>query len=104
MEETLRNFKLFLSVLAAAFVLLLSTATPSQAIATDLLLTGVVDGPLTGGLPKAVELYVVNDIPDLSLYGLGSANNGGGTDGQEFYLSRRFGQCRAVPICGFGVG
>ncbi|MCC6605090.1 MAG: lamin tail domain-containing protein [Anaerolineae bacterium] len=80
----MRNLKLFLSVLAAAFVLLLITATPSQAIATDLLLTGVVDGPLTGGLPKAVELYVVNDIPDLSLYGLGSANNGGGTDGQEF--------------------
>jgi hypothetical protein len=60
-------------------------ALPAAAVTTgDLVLTGVVDGPLTGGLPKAVELYVVNDIPDLSIYGLGSANNGGGTDGQEF--------------------
>ncbi|MBK8900332.1 MAG: lamin tail domain-containing protein [Anaerolineaceae bacterium] len=80
----MRNIKHFLPVLAAVFVLLISTAAPSRAIATDLLLTGVVDGPLTGGLPKAVELYVIHDIPDLSIYGLGSANNGGGTDGQEF--------------------
>jgi predicted extracellular nuclease len=64
--------------------LLLSTAAPSRAIATDLLITGVFDGPLTGGIPKAVELYVINDIPDLSIYGVGAANNGGGTDGEEF--------------------
>ncbi|GAA0305688.1 ExeM/NucH family extracellular endonuclease [Rhodovulum strictum] len=51
---------------------------------SSLLITGVFDGPLTGGLPKAVELYVIEDIADLSIYGLGSANNGGGTDGQEF--------------------
>ena len=50
----------------------------------DLIITGVIDGPLTGGIPKAVELYVANDIADLSIYGLGSANNGGGSDGQEF--------------------
>jgi hypothetical protein len=31
-----------------------------------------------------VELFVVNDIPDLSVCGVGSANNGGGSDGQEF--------------------
>ena len=48
-----------------------------------LIITGVIDGPLTGGTPKAVELYVVEDIPDLSLYGIGSANNGGGSDGVE---------------------
>jgi hypothetical protein len=50
----------------------------------QLIITGVVDGPLTGGIPKAVEIYVQTDIADLSIYGLGSANNGGGTDGQEF--------------------
>lgn len=50
----------------------------------DMVITGIVDGPLTGGIPKAVEFYVINDIPDLSLYGFGSANNGGGTNGQEF--------------------
>ncbi|MFZ1400454.1 MAG: lamin tail domain-containing protein [Candidatus Promineifilaceae bacterium] len=80
----MRRFKHVFFILVAVFIFLVSTAVPTQAIATDLLLTGVVDGPLTGGTPKAIELYVVNDIPDLSIYGLGSANNGGGSDGQEF--------------------
>ena len=60
------------------------TATPAGATTGDLVITGVVDGPLVGGLPKAIELYVANDIPDLSIYGVGSASNGGGTNGQEF--------------------
>ena len=50
----------------------------------DLIISGVFDGPLTGGTPKGVELYATADIADLSSYGLGSANNGGGTDGEEF--------------------
>ncbi len=50
----------------------------------SLVLTGVFDGPLTGGTPKGVEIFVLQDIADLSNYGVGSANNGGGTDGQEF--------------------
>ena len=49
----------------------------------NMILTGVVDGPLSGGT-KAVEIYVYADIADLSLYGIGLANNGGGTDGQEY--------------------
>jgi predicted extracellular nuclease len=52
--------------------------------ANDLVITGVIDATLSGGTPKALELFVVNDIPDLSVCGIGSANNGGGTDGQEF--------------------
>jgi len=56
----------------------------SQLLAQDLLISGVVDGDLSGGLPKAVEVYVVNSVTDLSVCGLGSANNGGGSDGQEF--------------------
>ncbi|MGB6036259.1 MAG: hypothetical protein WBG42_08320, partial [Cryomorphaceae bacterium] len=54
---------------------------------SDLVLTAVYDGPLSGGTPKGVEIYVINDIPDLSIYGIGSANNGGGTDGEEFTFS-----------------
>ena len=53
----------------------------------DLILTGVIDGPLASGTPKAVEFYVVNDIPDLSIYGFGSANNGNGSSGQEYTFS-----------------
>ncbi|MDH3546147.1 MAG: lamin tail domain-containing protein, partial [Gammaproteobacteria bacterium] len=48
------------------------------------MITGVVDGPLSGGIPKAIELCALSDIPDLSVYGVGSANNGGGSDGEEF--------------------
>lgn len=52
--------------------------------AQDLVITGVVDGPITGGIPKAIELYAINNISDLSIYGVGSANNGDGSDGEEF--------------------
>lgn len=50
----------------------------------SLVLSAVFDGPLTGGTPKGVEVYVINDIEDLSRYGIGFANNGGGSDGIEF--------------------
>ena len=50
----------------------------------NMIISGVIDGDIPGGLPKAIELYVINNIPDLSIYGVGSANNGGGTDGEEF--------------------
>lgn len=53
----------------------------------DLIVTGVIDGGLAGGEPKVVELYATTAIPDLSLYGVGAANNGGGTDGVELVLS-----------------
>ena len=56
----------------------------TQANFGQLTISAVFDGPLGGGTPKGVELYVVSDIADLSIYGLGSANNGGGTDGEEF--------------------
>ena len=35
-------------------------------------------------MPKAIELYATADIPDLSSYGVGFAQNGGGSDGVEF--------------------
>ncbi|KAA8607771.1 ExeM/NucH family extracellular endonuclease [Salipiger aestuarii] len=54
---------------------------------SNLVMTGVVDGPLPGGLPKAIELFVLNDIGDLADYAIGTANNGGASDGPEFTLS-----------------
>jgi len=56
----------------------------SGPIPDGLVLTAVYDGGLTGGLPKGIEIYAYNYIPDLSVYGIGSANNGGGSDGEEF--------------------
>lgn len=61
-----------------------SFALPSYG---QLLLTGVFDGPLSSGYPKGVEVYASQSIADLSIYGLGSANNGGGSGGQEFTFS-----------------
>lgn len=76
--------KLGKSIALVVMVLGISIAPLMTAQASDLIISGVIDGPLTGGLPKAVEFYVVNDIADLSIYGFGSANNGAGTDGEEF--------------------
>ena len=50
------------------------------------MILGVIDGTLAGGAPKAVVLEATASIADLSVYGIGSANNGGGTDDQEFAL------------------
>lgn len=53
--------------------------------ATDsLIISGVMDATLPGGLPKVIEFYALEDISDLSAYGFGSANNGGGSDGEEY--------------------
>lgn len=56
-------------------------------VKASLVITGVIDGPLTDGLPKAIELYALSNIADLSLYAVGSANNGEGSDGAELTLS-----------------
>ncbi len=53
-------------------------------VVPSMIITAVYDGPLPGGLPKGVEVYVINDIADLSNYGIGFAQNGDGTDGEEF--------------------
>ncbi len=61
----------------------ISITTLSQ----DLVLTGIMDGPLEGGTPKIIQLYAKEEIPDLSLYGLGSTTNGNGKSSMEFVLS-----------------
>jgi hypothetical protein len=54
-------------------------------VQANMILTGIVDAPLPGGT-KGLELYVYADIADLSIYGVGFANNGGPTEGQEYTL------------------
>jgi predicted extracellular nuclease/endonuclease I len=53
-------------------------------IGDPIIISGVFDGPLSGGTPKAIELYVSREISDIGICGFGSANNGGGSDGEEF--------------------
>ncbi|MDH3747487.1 MAG: lamin tail domain-containing protein [Gammaproteobacteria bacterium] len=83
MSRHIRSRSVHKTAIFWALTLLSMAASPPLA-AADLVITGVVDGPLSGGVPKAVEFYAINNIPDLSIYGMGSANNGGGTDGEEF--------------------
>ena len=66
------------------YFLLFTILIGSTSFGQDLVISGVYDGPLPGGIPKGVELRVLADIADLSAYGIGSANNGGGSDGEEF--------------------
>ena len=65
-----------------AMTLLFSTTINSQ----DLSLQGIIDFtvPSGGNDGKALHVIANADIANLSLYGIGVANNGGGTDGQEY--------------------
>ncbi len=49
---------------------------PCPTVTRKVIITGVIDGGRSGGLPKAVELFVTQDVADLSVYALGIANNG----------------------------
>ena len=53
---------------------------------SNLELLGVLDldVPTGGSTGKAIHVKANQNIPDLSIYGIGIANNGGGTDGQEY--------------------
>jgi hypothetical protein len=68
-------------------ITLVSLGAAGSSHATGLIITGVIDGPLSRGTPKALELFVLNDISELNIYGLGFANNGGGSDSIEFTFS-----------------
>jgi uncharacterized protein YjdB len=52
----------------------------------DLQLKGIMDftTPAAGVAGKAIHVKVDKNIPNLNIYGIGVANNGGGTDGQEY--------------------
>ncbi|MBV42149.1 MAG: hypothetical protein CL834_03865 [Crocinitomicaceae bacterium] len=51
-------------------------------------LVGVIDFtvPEGGAAGKAIHLVALADISDLSIFAIGVANNGGGTDGEEYTL------------------
>lgn len=67
---------------AVVFAPLLLTSSSQAAF----IITAVTDGDLSGGNPKSIMLQAVAPVPDLTAWGVGSANNGGGSDGQEFTL------------------
>ncbi|MFL2567268.1 MAG: hypothetical protein ACJ0QK_00570, partial [Flavobacteriales bacterium] len=72
--------------LALNYDSLATTDDGSCVLTVDLSLQGIIDFtvPSGGSNGKAIHLVALQDIPDLSIYGIGVANNGGGTDGEEY--------------------
>jgi hypothetical protein len=68
------------------FAALLSYQESVAAALDSLVLQGILDLDVPSGSSdgKALHFLAVEDVDDLSQYGIGTANNGGGTDGQEF--------------------
>lgn len=70
------------------FYLILSFVLINLTVFTqnNLELAGVLDldVPTGGSTGKAIHVRALQNISDLSIYGIGIANNGGGTDGQEY--------------------
>ncbi len=58
-----------------ALLLMITVLFAISMQAQDLMITGVFDGPLPGGKPKVLELYVINDIADLSVYTVKNQTN-----------------------------
>ena len=56
-----------------------NVTTDSPVINSDLIITGIMDGPLSGGTPKALEIYAINDVADISSYTVQFAGNGSAT-------------------------
>lgn len=64
--------------------LLMTIIFSGLSFSQDLLITGIIDGPLPNGYPKGIELYAKNAIADLSIYGLESTTNGAASAGVEY--------------------
>ena len=54
---------------------------------SDLVITGIIDAPRSGGTPKAIEIYVINSVADLSIYQVQSYVNGGTTPSAPLSLT-----------------
>ena len=69
------------------FLFFIGSISLTAQITNNLSLQGIIDFsvPSGGNDGKAVHLVATSDIADLSVFGIGVANNGGGTDGEEFY-------------------
>ena len=81
--KNLLFFKLFF-MKKNYFLTLIAILITNLSFGQDLLITGAIDGPLPGGFPKGIELYAVNAIPDLSIYGIESTTNGAAAAGAEY--------------------
>jgi len=52
-----------------------------------LMMTGIFRGDIAGIEPSVIELYALENIPDLSVYGIEIASDGSSADGKDYSLS-----------------
>lgn len=71
----------YLSLTNEISVNIIDNDTP---LTEDLIITGVFDAQPGFAGTKGAEFFALNDIPDLSVYGVGVVNNGNGSDGVEY--------------------
>lgn len=71
----------YLALTNSIEVTIIDNDTP---LTENLILTGVWDAQPGFAGTKGAEFYALNDIADLSVFGVGVVNNGNGTDGVEF--------------------
>jgi hypothetical protein len=65
------------------FLLTIEPDPNDRPVDRNMILSGIMDDE-GAGAPRLVEVWVKDNIADMSKYGLGCANNGGGSDGVEF--------------------
>lgn len=110
----LRKFQSMKPKLLSLAALLVFWVGSSRA---DLIISGVVDGTNASGTPKAIELYALHDIPDLSLFSVIRDTNGDGpfdsavalpsvalTAGDFFYIAANASSASQLAGFGFAVG
>ena len=65
----------------ASLIVIVDDEAPTSG---SLVISGVFDAQPSGAGAKGMELYALDDIPDLSVFGVSSANNGNGSSFVEF--------------------
>lgn len=58
---------------------------------SPLVITSIFDGPLSGGVPKGIEVFVAQDIADLSTCSIRGSNNGATPSGTGFTINKTSG-------------
>ena len=85
------------------YYLLLTLAVCSMSYGHDMVITGVFDGSLSGGTPKLTEVYVINDIADLSTYGIGTTAGNAATTVSRV-VTVEMPPCDSTPSSNDGAG
>lgn len=98
-------------------LLIAALGLAGASVQANILISGIVDGTQSGGIPKALEIVALVDVPDLSLYWLNRDTNGDGpwdtptqlpsvalNQGDFFYVAGNSGSETILNNFGFTVG